>query len=84
MCVHAYVNTWNKFTFAEMKPFLAILLLVGLTKQLSFELYWSTDEFIQISETSCHKTDFWGFCYLSENSTAKPRNHPEPDRAFKI
>lgn len=48
-----------------MKTFLAIL-LVGLTKWPSFELYWSTAVLFkcQVLEI-CHRTSFWEFLSFS-------------------
>ena len=45
---HSYISSWKDISFDEMKAFLAILLLTGLTKRPSFDLYGSTDDFIEM------------------------------------
>lgn len=69
-----------------MEAFLAIL-LVGLTKWPSFELYWSTAVLFkcQVLE-KCHRTSFWELSFFPIFLTIQlqNRNHPEHDRAYKI
>ena len=36
---HSYISSWKDISFDKMKAFLAILLLIGLTKRPSFDLY---------------------------------------------
>ena len=83
------VNKWKPVTFEEMKAFVAILLLIGLTKRSSFELYWSTDKLIEMPgfRNIMSRERFLSilsFFHLVDNTTAKPRDHPEHDKAFKI
>lgn len=87
--VYSYTNTWKDVTFDDMKAFVAILLLIGLTKRSSFELYWTNDDIIEMPGFRYimprdRFLSILSFFHLSDNSKAKPRNHPEHDRAQKI
>ena len=42
------VCMWHDIDRCEMKAFLSLLLLTGLTKRSSYDLYWSTDPLIEM------------------------------------
>ena len=47
--IFANANKWKPTTSKEMKAFIVTLLLIGLTKRSSYELYWSTDPLITMN-----------------------------------
>ena len=85
----AKANKWKPTTINEMKSFIAILLLIGLTKRSSYELYWSTDPLITMNgfRNIMPRERFLNilsFLHLVDNDQALPREHPNYDKAFKI
>eukprot|EP00745_Piridium_sociabile_P031518 TRINITY_DN5224_c0_g2_i5.p1 TRINITY_DN5224_c0_g2~~TRINITY_DN5224_c0_g2_i5.p1 ORF type:complete len:180 (+),score=19.17 TRINITY_DN5224_c0_g2_i5:114-653(+) len=50
---HARISKWRDTTLSEMKAFVALLLLIGLTKRSSYELYWSKDSIIEMCPYPC-------------------------------
>lgn len=50
---HSRVKLWKPVTFDEMKAFIAVLLLLGLNKRSSYDLYWSTDCYLVNFKVDC-------------------------------
>ena len=83
------MRKWTDTSVAEMKAFIGILMLSGVCKRSSYELYWSTDPLIEIKvfRDIMPRDRFLvllSFFHVSNNENAVPRDHPDHDKAFKI
>ncbi|BFZ22082.1 hypothetical protein BsWGS_25121 [Bradybaena similaris] len=72
-----------------MRVFIGVLLLMGLTRQSSFNLYWTTDRFLEMLgfREIISRDRFLSILsvfHVVDNSKQKPRDHPEYDKSFKI
>lgn len=80
---------WENTTRDEMRAFLALLLLTGISKRSSFELYWSTDPLIDMKgfREVMSRDRFMvilQFFHLVNNDNQLPRGDANYDKAFKI
>ena len=83
------ISLWKPVSVAEMKAFIALLLLLGLTKRSSFGLYWSTDDYIEMPgfRRIMPRDRFLAiltFFHLVDNTLNVPRDDPQHDKAFKV
>ena len=50
LSAHSRLRKWKDVDVAEMKAFLAILLLMGVDRRPSYDMYWTTEWTIQHQE----------------------------------
>jgi hypothetical protein len=80
---------WYDTTLPEMRAFIAILLLTGISKRSSYDLYWSSDPLIDMKGfrdimSRDRFMNIMSFFHVVNNDDALPRDHPNHDKAFKI
>ena len=86
---YSRAKKWQDVSFEEMNAVLALLLLTGISKRSSYELYWSTDSLIEMKgfREIMPRDRFLAilnFLHLVNNDENLPRDHPNHDKAFKI
>lgn len=83
------VSLWKDVTADEMRSFIALVLLMGLTNRSSYELYWSVDSLLECPgfREVMSRNRFLAilsFLHLVDNTTTVPRGEPGHSKAFKI
>ena len=82
-------HKWTPVTRDEMQAFIALLLLTGISKRSSYNLYWSSDPLIDMKGfrdimTRDRFLSILQFFHLVNNEDALPREHANYDKGFKI
>ena len=86
---HSLANSWTDTNVAEMKAFLAIILVMGFAKLPAYQDYWSTDEVIQMPgiRKIMPRNRFnaiMSFFHVVNNEDALPADDPHHDKLYKI
>ena len=86
---HSRYARWRPTTRPEMKAFLALLLLMGVSKRSSYALYWSTDPLLEMPgfRKVMARDRFLAiltFFHLNNNEEALPRDDPQHDKIHKF
>ena len=86
---HSLANSWTDTNVPEMKAFLAIILFMGFTKFPSYQVYWSTDDVMQMPgfPSIMPRNRFnaiMQFLHVANNEDALPADDPNHDKLFKI
>ena len=74
---------------AEMRAFIGILMVTGISKRSSFELYWSSDPLLDMKGfrdimARDRFLNILSFFHLENNERNRPRDHPDHDKIFKV
>lgn len=82
-------NNWSDISLEEVKAFLGIMIMMGLSPLPDADLYWSTDPFYNNPEISevLSRTRYKKITenlHLRDNSTAPPKNSPRHDKLYKL
>ena len=86
---HSRISQWKPTTVEEIKAFIALILVIGLTERSSFTLYWTTDPLLEIPgfRKVMSRDRFLSiltFLHLCNNEEALPRDNPAFDKIFKV
>ena len=84
----SWVHDWEKVTNDEMKCFLGIVLLIGLVKLPTIEMYWSTKILFNVPVFKILMTHnrfqlILKFLHFHDNSKLPARTDPDYDRLYK-
>ncbi|KAK7110188.1 hypothetical protein V1264_014106 [Littorina saxatilis] len=82
-------QTWEKTNPVEMKKFLALLLLMGIVKLPSIDMYWTKKVLYRVPVFSTIMTRnrfqiILQMLHFNDNSAMPDRNDPAYDRLFKV
>jgi len=85
----ARAKRWKDLSAADVKAFLALLLLQSIVKMPTYESYWSTEFYMEVPGLrSIMPRDKFElilqFLDLSDNTTDLPSDHPDHDRLHKV
>lgn len=74
---------------AEIKPFLGIIILMGLHPLPTIDVYWSSDPFFRVTEIASVMTckrfkKVLENIHLNDNSKAPARGTPGYDKLYKV
>ncbi|XP_064633634.1 piggyBac transposable element-derived protein 4-like [Lineus longissimus] len=81
---------WVDTTDAEIKAFIAVMIVIGNNKRPRFKYYWSLEWLIDMvgyGSTVMRRDRFMvilRFLHVADNTRAIPRGNPGHDRCFKI
>ena len=86
---HSRVKKWVDTTTEEMRAFITLVMLSGINKRSSFDLYWSTDPLIDMKgfREVMPRDRFMlilRLLHLVNNNEQLPDDNPNYDKAFKI
>ncbi|CAG4944518.1 unnamed protein product [Parnassius apollo] len=84
-----HATDWTETNGAEISAFIGIVVMMGLSPQSDFELYWSTDPFFKNDEISKvmplrRFKKILQYLHVNDNTTAAKYGEPNFDRLHKI
>jgi hypothetical protein len=82
-------RSWTPVDMPEMKVFLAIILYQGLVRLPNYDMYWSTNDLINLKSITSYMTrdrfyNILSFVHACDNSAEPPRDSPNYDPGYKI
>lgn len=82
-------KNWTPLTQEELQAFLGILIMMGINKLPTLELYWSSDPFFNNQEISSimpvkRFKKIISNLHANDNQKAVPRNEPGFDKLYKV
>ena len=89
LSAHSRLRKWKDVDVAEMKAFLAILLLMGVDRRPSYDMYWTTEWTIQAPGIKfiMFRDCFYGILQMlhcTDNAQLTQAGDPNHDRRGKI
>ncbi|XP_067661397.1 piggyBac transposable element-derived protein 4-like [Haliotis asinina] len=87
--VHSRAKNWKAVDTSEMRAFISILLVMGLSKKPSYESYWSSDPLLECKGFKAIMArdrfiQILMFFHLNDNAKDFPKEDPRHDKLFKI
>ena len=89
LAAHARGRTWKPVSNVEMRAFVSVLLIMGLSKKPSYESYWSSDPLLECNGFKAIMSrdrflQILMFFHINDNAFDFPREDSRHDRLFKI